>query len=146
MHGEDADRRIRTLALFLTDLRPFWPKVVPLVTGWWRRQFETEGAFAGQPWPRLTPAYAAIKARLYPGRGILYREGDLYRAATNPRRVQTPSSLTLTIEDPKISYHQEGEGNLPKRPFVFGDPLPMIAEHELQQEADAFVRDLLRRV
>lgn len=142
---EDAERRIRTLALFLSDLRPFWPKVVPLVTGWWRRQFETEGAFAGRPWPRLSPTYAAIKARTHSGRGILIRERDLYNAAMNPRRVQTPSSLTLSIEDPKVSYHQEGDG-VPARPLVFGDPLPLVAEAELEHEAREFVRDLVRRV
>lgn len=142
----DAERRIEQLALFLTDLRPFWPEVARLARSWWKRQFDTQGTFGGHPWAALSPTYAQWKARVYPGKPILQATGAMKRAASNPSRAATPTSLTLTIEDAKVGYHQEGGGRLPARPLVFGDPLPAAARAELQQAADAYVRDLLNRL
>jgi hypothetical protein len=160
VNGHDADRRIEKLALFLSDLRPFWPIVKRLVSGrggWWSRQFETEGAFAGAPWAALNPRYAAIKATMFPGKPILQAAGGIRRAASNPKVSMTPRSLSLTIDDsaekhgprgrtgPVLQYHQDGDG-VPRRPLVFGDPLPPVAAFELEQAADGFVRDLLGRI
>lgn len=158
--ARDADERIRRLALFLSDLRPFWPVVYRLVAGaggWWSRQFETEGAFAGRRWQQLSEPYARIKATVFPGKPILQARGGIRRAASRPKRIATPRSLTLLIDDsdeqhgisgsrgPILQYHQEGRG-VPARPLVFGDPLPRAAEAELEQAADDYVRDLLRRI
>lgn len=138
--------QLQKLAVFLTDLRAFWPRVVPLVTGWWRRQFETEGSFAGHAWSPLSPDYAARKASLYPGKGILQATGALRGAASRPARAQTPTSLTLSIDDPKLGYHQAGTPRMPARPLVFGEPLPAAATAELQVVAEEYVTDLLRRI
>jgi hypothetical protein len=152
-HG--SQERIQRLAVFLTDLRSFWPLVVPLATGWWRRQFESEGEFGGQRWAALSPDYAAWKETHFPGKGILQRTGDLKRAASAPARAVTPTSMTLTIEDDKLAYHQEGtvygplragQGRLPARPLVFGEPLPAEAQAELDLVAEGYVTDLLGRV
>ncbi len=147
----DARRRIRILSAALNDLRPFWPIVARLVRGWWKLQFETEGEFAGQRWRPLSPAYAVWKARHHPGRGILEATGQLKQAASRPQRFQTPTTLTMTIDDagpahgPVLQYHQFGDG-VPQRPLVFGDPLPPLAAVQLQDAADDYIRDLLRRV
>jgi hypothetical protein len=143
-HGEQA--RIEKLAVFMQDLRPFWPLVVPLVTGWWRAQFATEGEFGGERWAPLSPLYAARKAIDHPGKKILEATGAMRRAASNPRRSVTPTSLTLTIDDDKLEYHQDGTSRMPARPLVFGDPLPVGAREELQHVADDFITDLLRRI
>lgn len=143
-HG--GEERIRRLAVFLSDLRSFWPLLVPVVTGWWRRQFETEGEFGGTRWAPLSPAYRAYKQRVRPGKTLLVFDGDLRRAASRPSRSQTPTSLSLTIDDPKAVYHQEGTGRMPARPIVFGDPLPAEARRELDALADRYVADLLRRL
>jgi hypothetical protein len=143
-HG--SQERIQRLAVFLTDLRSFWPLVVPLATGWWRRQFESEGEFGGQRWAPLSPDYAAWKETHYPGKGILQRTGDMKRAASAPARAVTPTSLTLTIEDDKLQYHQDGTDRMPKRPLVFGEPLPAEAHAELELVAESYVTDLLGRV
>lgn len=142
----DVDRRLGQLAVFMQDLRPFWPLIVPVVTGWWRSQFATEGAFGGKPWARLSPTYAAQKAIRYPGRGILVATGGLKQAASRPQRSQTPTSLTLTINDAKLQFHQQGTPRMPARPLVFGGPLPPLADAEISLAADKYVRDLLNRI
>ena len=145
-----ADRMVRVLSSQLSDLRGLWPRVEPLVRSWWKRQFETEGAFAGDPWQPLSPAYAAWKAKHAMRSGILQATGQAKRAASNPRSVRTPESLTMTIEDagpahgPVLQFHQEGDG-VPRRPLVFGDPLPAQARAELQGVADEWVSAVISR-
>lgn len=147
----DAERRIRQLALFLADLRPFWPGVARLARGWLKLQFESEGAFfsLGSKWAPLSPRYSARKRILWGDRPILVASGQAKRAASDPRRVATPNSLTLIIDDagtehgPVLQYHQEGDG-VPQRQ-VWGDRLPPLAELELAREADSYIRDLLGR-
>lgn len=146
IHGDrEVNTRIQQFELLLSDLRPFWPMVVPLFAGWMRQQFDTEGAFAGRPWPRLSPQYALFKSRVRPGKKILQFDGDLRQAVSRPRRQAGPRSLTLTIDDPKVEYHQEGKG-VPARPLVFGSPLPFAAARELDLAAERYVGDFLRRL
>ncbi|RDI73302.1 hypothetical protein Gocc_2902 [Gaiella occulta] len=146
----DARRQLRLIEVALSDLRPFWPAVTRLFRGWMRRQFNTEGEFAGQRWQPLSPVYALQKARRYPGRGILHASGQLRRAADAPLRTVSPHALTLTIDDagkehgPVLQYHQAGDG-VPRRPLVFGDPLPPLAAIELEQAAADYVAELFRR-
>lgn len=151
IHGDhEADDQIKRAALFLSDLRPFWPLVVPLVTSWWRRQFESEGSFGGSPWPALAAATVERKQSLGLRHEILQATGQAKRAASQPERFATPTSLTLAIDDSGpahgnvLQYHQEGDG-VPKRPLVFGDPLPVAAHAELNAAADRYVRDLFGR-
>lgn len=142
---DDANRELNVIATGLADLRLFWPMLVPVVTGWWRRQFESQGAFAGAPWAPLSPAYGAWKATKRPGKPILQFDGDMKDAVSRPRRSQTPISLTLSVDDPKLGYHQEGKGSLPKREVIFGDPLPPLAALELDLVAEQYVTDLIGR-
>lgn len=143
-HGAQA--RIDKLAVFMQDLRPFWPLVVPLVTAWWKLQFESEGAFGGEKWAALSPMYEQRKRMLYPGRKILEATGALRRAASSPSRSVTPTTLTLTIDDPKAEFHQQGTSRMPARPLVFGDPLGAEASRQLQGVADRYIEDLMKRI
>lgn len=143
--SQAAERELRIISAGLADLRLFWPMVVPVVTGWWRRQFDTQGTFGGSPWAPLSPSYSLWKAARRPGKPILQFDGDMKRAASRPHRSQSPSSLTLSIDDPKLQYHQDGAGSLPKRELVFGDPLPALAGMELDAVAERYTRDLLGR-
>lgn len=143
--SDDADRELRVIGAGLADLRSFWPMLVPVVTQWWKRQFDTEGAFAGNPWQRLSPGYAARKASLFPGKPILQATGAMKQAVSRPHRVQTPLSLTLSIEDEKLPFHQNGAGALPRREVVFGEPLPPLAGIELDRVAEEYVSDLIAR-
>lgn len=146
VEGTDGyDRRLNQLAAGLADLRPFWPKIVPLWIGWMAAQFATEGAFGGHPWQPLSPDYYAWKQKHYPGKGLLIREGNLRTAASLPERDMTADSLTLRIVDPKVRFHQEGTGRLPARPLIF-DTLPAVAARQVEEAAQDYVNDLIRRV
>jgi hypothetical protein len=140
-----AETQYRRFAAFLGDLRSFWPLVVPLFIGWMREQFSTEGAFGGQPWTPLSPDYAAAKAVQYPGKGILVASGKMKKAASMPRRIVTPRTLTLSIDSDYLQYHQEGTDRMPKRPLIF-DLLPAPAQAELTEAANIYVRDIAHRL
>jgi hypothetical protein len=154
----DEERKLRMLATAVSDLRLFWPRLVPVVTGWWRQQFETEGAFGGRPWRPLSEPYATAKAIKAPGKPLLVYSSGLKRAAARPIRTQSAKTLTLTIDDsdyghgPKkikrsiVSFHQDGTARMPARPLVFGEPLPPQAEEELRVAAETYLTDFLRRL
>ncbi len=140
---DDYERRLTSFVIQMLDLRPFWPKLVPLFIGWMGKQFETEGAFGGAKWAELSPAYAARKSVLYPGKGILYAEGAMRGAASNPAREVTSGSLTLTITDPKAGYHQTGTTRMPARPLIF-ETVPASAEAEIDRAAEDYVEGVAR--
>lgn len=141
----DADRRLGRLVVFISDLRSFWPTVATLYTSWMRRQFETEGAFAGQPWQPLAASTVGRKLRAGLRPNILQATGAMKRAASRPIRRATPHSLTLTIDSDYLRFHQEGDG-VPERPLVFGSPLVPQAAAELAAAAELYIRDLLKRL
>lgn len=149
---DEAERRIQALALHLSDLRNFWPLVVPVFTSWMRRQFDSEGEFGGQRWQALAPATVDRKRALGQRLSILQATGQLKQAASKPQRRATPRSLVLTIDDsgpahgPILQYHQKGTDRMPARPLVFGSPLPTEAQAELQAVADRYVHGLLSRL
>lgn len=128
----------------MIDLRPFWPIVVPMFIRWMREQFESEGAWGNDPWAPLTDDYAAYKATRFPGQSILIATGAMRGAASRPHRIATPQSLTLTITDPKIEFHQGGTDKMVARP-VIPAALPASALVELGQAANAYVRENLVR-
>lgn len=144
--GDDELRRkLEQLQLFLADLRPFWPLLVPVFIGWMRDQFSSEGGWGGHQWAPLSPAYAVEKARTHPGRTILIRDGDLRRAASQPRRETTPRTLTLWIDDPKAGYHQDGTDRMPARPLIPA-VLPASARRDVDAAAETYVSTLVRRL
>lgn len=81
--------------------------------------FATEGAAGGRKWKPLSAQYERIKARLYPGRGILEATGKMSRSF----RYQTRRSLGMNVLrvyniDPKFPYHQLGTPRMPARPML----------------------------
>lgn len=144
--GDDEYRRkLAQLELFLEDLRPFWPLLVPVFIGWMGAQFASEGGWGGQAWAPLSPHYAVWKAQHYPGKTILIREGAMRRAASEPRREATPRTLTLWIDDPKVDRHQEGTDRMPARPLI-PEQLPQVALRDIDLAADEYISTLVRRL
>ncbi len=143
--AHEMERRLKQFELLLSDLRSLWPSVVPIFIRWLSEQFSTEGAWGGDPWAPLAPSTVAFKQKHFPGRGILYASGDLRRAASRPKRTATPRTLTLSIEDDKAGYHQEGTSRMPARPIIPAR-LPMSAQRDLDHAAEEYVSDLVRRL
>jgi len=103
------------------DLRPVWDVIAQDFGRIVARQFATEGGL-GRPWPPLSPAYAAWKARHYPGRPILVRTGRLKESLVG-RTIdtvdeRTRDSLTLGTAVPYAIYHQKGTKKMPPRPPI----------------------------
>lgn len=142
--ADDAERRLRALALGLSDLRNFWPLVVPIATGWWKQQFDSEGRYGSGGWSPLAPSTVLYKSLAGLRPQILQATGAMKQAASRPSRQASARSLTLTIDDPKIGFHQTGTSRMPARPVIL-ETLPFAAERELQDAADSYVRDLLDR-
>jgi hypothetical protein len=143
--AEAYQRKLEQFRLHLSDLRGYWPLLVPVVHSWSKQQFESEGEWGGQQWAPLSPQYAAEKAQSHPGRSILIRDGDMRRAASQMRREQTPRTLVMWIDDPKAPLHQEGGDNLPARPLI-PDPLPASARRDIALAAEEYVSVLVRRL
>lgn len=79
--------------------------------------FASRGGVLGQPWPRLSPAYAAQKAKRYPGRPPLVRIGVMQRSFTSK-----PSAMSVTISNdaPYFKYHQSSapRAKIPRRVMI----------------------------
>ena len=103
----------------LEDLTDFWDKgASPAVIEEIARIFATEG-YGG--WPPLSAQYAAAKQRHYPGRTILRREDNYFRAATRKGEpgnvfVSEPDEMVWGID---LNYFRS----------AFGFPYPVVHEH-----------------
>jgi phage gpG-like protein len=113
-------RTIRRVGENVEDLRPAYDAIADLVVAENRRNFDTEGGHASGGWAPLSPKYAAWKARHYPGKPILQREGDLIDSLTRrPLGIEViePAFMVLGSGVPYLKYHQLGDG-LPQRRAV----------------------------
>lgn len=86
-----------------------------------RANFATEGA-AGQSggWPPLSPAYAAWKAKRFPGRPILVRHGGMKGALLNRPQAVTVLKQRMLYHPANryAGWHQTGTRHMPARPPV----------------------------
>jgi len=107
------------IAVRAQDVRPAWRAVQVDFLAVERSQFATAGR--GQ-WPALSPAYAAAKARRFPGKPIMRRTDALYRSLTTGPQVTVvePHLLLLGSLVPYGKYHQSRKprGRLPRRPVI----------------------------
>lgn len=146
----------RMIAL-ITDLRPFWPRLVPLWVQWMRERFATEGEFGGEHWAPLSEGYLARKITLYPGKGILYATGQLRRHTSKPVRTVTPTTLTFTISDfarkgggsMDIDWFQHGTDRMPARPIIpdsWNVRLPTTMQEEVELIAQEYVDSMAAKL
>lgn len=100
------------------DMRPAWDAIAEDFADVERRQFSTEGGYGSGGWAPLSPRYAAWKARAYPGKPILQREGDLVRSLTErPFGIEVilPARMVIGSDVEHGQYHQHGGPRLPRR-------------------------------
>lgn len=100
------------------DFRPTLEKLGDETFKIIRKRFDAEGP----GWAPLSPAYAAEKARRFPGKPILRRQDDLYNSFVKGGRSNVNRVSKLEGEfgssDFKAPLHQEGKGRLPARPIL----------------------------
>lgn len=112
------ERTLDRFAEHTEDATPAWEAIANRFAHVERRQFATEGKHGSGGWAPLSPKYAAWKARHYPGKPILQREGDLVRSLTRRpfgiERIE-PQQAWLGSDVPYGAYHQNGAGRLPRR-------------------------------
>lgn len=121
----DGDEEIdRTLAAYTTrvqDLRPLFATLADRFATVEAGQFASQGALGSGGWAPLSPAYAAWKARRYPGAGILHRTGTLAASlTTRPFGVEdiTRDQAVFGTRVPYAGYHQAGTDRMPPRPPI----------------------------
>lgn len=77
----------------------------------------SEGAANGTKWKPLSPAYAAQKAKKYPGRGIMEASGRLSKSfRSKTQRFGPVNRLTVFNTDPKFVFHQSSAARKSKLP------------------------------
>ncbi len=110
----------------LDDLREFFVRyLAPKLYRDIEDNFDAEGGLSDSPgqWAPLSPAYAAWKAKHYPGRGILVRTGALKRSLTLTGERPGPdgifeASRAALVFGTRIRYarhHQRPSGSRPPR-------------------------------
>ena len=114
------DRTLEGLTERALDARPAWAVIMRRLARAEGTQFRTEGAYASGGWAPLSPAYAARKARAYPGKPILERTGRLVRSLTSPTapdaiRRSEPHLMEFGTSVPYGRYHQTGTRFMPRR-------------------------------
>lgn len=79
--------------------------------------FASRGGVLGQSWPRLSPGYAAQKAKRYPGRPPLVRTGLMQRSFVSSA---SSMSVSITNDAPYFKYHQSSEARdkIPRRVMI----------------------------
>jgi Phage virion morphogenesis family. len=100
------------------DLRPEFELIGDEVFFVIRRRFQSEGP----GWPRLSPDYAARKARKFGSKPILRATDELYGsfskgAAGNVTRIR-PLQAEFGTSDPVGMFHQEGTSRMSKRKII----------------------------
>lgn len=124
-----------------------YPKMVPLFEEELGRQFAAEGQGPNRGgWAPLSEAYAAWKAKEYPGQPTLQREGNLHAAltaSTSPFAMRTYDDSAFDFGTAGLDYasfHQTGTRRMPSRPpYDFGDAL----EQGIQRAALEGVREAI---
>lgn len=112
------DRTLDRFAGGVEDATPAWEAIADRFRHVELRQFRTEGAAFSGGWAPLSPRYAAWKARHYPGKPILQREGDLVRSLTErPFGVEVimPQRMWIGSDVEHGAYHQHGTPRMPRR-------------------------------
>lgn len=109
----DVKRRALDLSQPFQAFIPYWMEQE-------RQVFAAQGL--PQTWPALSPAYAAWKAKRYPGKTILRRSDRLYQSLTtfgaDTIAEGRPRSLRFGTRVPYWQFHETGTRRMPARPVM----------------------------
>ena len=127
----------------IKDWRGFWATVfIPRYTEKIQQNFETEGELSGYTfgWPDLNPAYAAWKARHFPGTKILERTRELRESLAPGGNSNTvieagPTSLRFGTRVTYARFHQQTRPFLPR--ITVAEWTPLAREWVMQQAKES---------
>jgi len=94
---DDINTAVDGLGAAISDFRPFWQQVKPVIAAAFARNFEREGAISG-PWPPLTPKYLARKLKQGFPPDILVRTAVLKQACTQIGDSAGPNQIMIEQE------------------------------------------------
>jgi len=121
--GTRAQAAIARIVSRLKDFRPAYRTMARFLEGVLSDQFDSQGARTGRQWAALSQKYSAWKAKKYPGKGLLEREGTLRRSLTSGTSIHAVREIgrkrfVFGTTVPYAPFHQEGGGNLPQRRLI----------------------------
>lgn len=108
--------------------------------------FSTMGSFSARAmlrgaWPPLDPAYAAWKAKRFPGAPMLVRTGGLMREVTdissNPASRIDDMEADFAVVGKIPKFHQYGTENMPARKIIF---VPRDFDRELGERTGKYIK------
>lgn len=118
------DRAFNRITQLITDFRDVWPAVAEAFYEIETEQFNSQGSKgASGKWAPLSPAYAAYKAKAFPGEPILQATHSMVNSLTSPEALDSifrvdPMELVIGSKAPYALAHQTGGGRLPARPPI----------------------------
>jgi hypothetical protein len=89
--------------------------------------FTSQGVKTGRKWAALSPAYAKVKRKMRPRKGILVWDGNLRRSlaeVSDPAHIVRMQGriISLGTRHKLARWHQDGTGRMPARPPVRKSP------------------------
>lgn len=127
--------------------RYVFPRLVPVLEGAVREQFDGRGVGPSGAWAPLSETYAQWKARKAPGMPLMELSGSMREALTNSsspmawREWSADAFSFGTVGLRYTGYHQAGTRRMPARPlFDFGPRF----EVQLAAAAQAGLREAIR--
>ena len=129
----------------LKNWRSFWvERFIPWYQGEIQQNFETEGELTRNGWPDLSPAYAAWKARHFPGRKIMERTRRLRQSmavgAAGPDTVIQVRPLEAAVGT-RVPYAKWANRARPILPFVNQKRLKQLHSAWVREQQEAALRD-----
>ncbi len=144
VQGTDKElAKLKSLGAKLYDFRGAMQDIGEEVTKYYSGQgFASQGGVFDNVWPSLSPVYAKLKAKNYPGRSVLVKTGrlqDSFRASS------TSKSVVVTNTAPYMAYHQSTEprSKMPYRPIMkVNDDVKSIVRQIIQEDVTQKLRTL----
>lgn len=110
--GDELAFKLRKYGQSILDLSKSMDNIGGYLTKFFSGEvFTSRGQVIGEAWPALNDAYAVFKARRWPGKPPLFREGIMNSSF---RHKSTKLTASLWNEAEYFKYHQEGRG-VPER-------------------------------
>lgn len=106
----------------ITDWKPAFAMIAKDFAMIEMRMYDTQGkSGVAEGWKPLSDnppgkGYRTWKMRHYPDKGILELTGAMRKASINPKVSMSKTTLTMTIQDRKAIWHQQGHASPTKLP------------------------------